>query len=80
MTRCTTSCRPRRRRAPATLAGLFHNLAGLAHSRGDAINGIIWAQRGIALRATLGDGAALESRARPSAASAPCSKLARPAG
>jgi tetratricopeptide (TPR) repeat protein len=42
------------------LAGLFHNLAGLAHSRGDAANGILWAQRGIAIRKRLGADAALD--------------------
>jgi len=45
---------------PVDLAGLFHNLAGLAHSRGDAANGIVWAERGIALRSGLGDTAALD--------------------
>jgi tetratricopeptide (TPR) repeat protein len=45
---------------PGDLAGLFHNLAGLAHSRGDAADGILWAQRGIALRAEMGDAARLD--------------------
>jgi tetratricopeptide (TPR) repeat protein len=45
---------------PADLAGLFHNLAGLAHSRGDAASGILWAQRGIAHRAALGDSVGLD--------------------
>jgi tetratricopeptide (TPR) repeat protein len=44
---------------PDDLAGLFHDLAGLAHSRRDVASGILWAQRAIALRATLGDSAAL---------------------
>jgi tetratricopeptide (TPR) repeat protein len=35
---------------PETLAALYHNLAGLAHSRGEAEAGIAWAQRGIAMR------------------------------
>jgi len=38
---------------PADQAGLFHNLAGLAHSRGDAASGILWAERGIAIRSTI---------------------------
>jgi tetratricopeptide (TPR) repeat protein len=37
----------------ADLAVLFHNLAGLAHARGDVVNGIVWARRGIEIRATL---------------------------
>jgi tetratricopeptide (TPR) repeat protein len=45
---------------PADLAGLFHNLAGLAHSRGDAASGILWAERGIAHRSTLGSAAELD--------------------
>jgi len=40
---------------PADLAGLFHNFAGLAHSRGDPGTGILWAERGITIRATLED-------------------------
>jgi tetratricopeptide (TPR) repeat protein len=36
---------------PLTQAGLLHNLAGLAHSRGDAAAGISLAERGLALRA-----------------------------
>lgn len=47
------------RASPATtpddLAGLFHNLAGLAHSRGDAASGILWAQRGITIRRQIGN-------------------------
>jgi tetratricopeptide (TPR) repeat protein len=35
---------------PLTQAGLLHNLAGLAHSRGDATAGIPLAERGLALR------------------------------
>ena len=41
--------------SPNDLAGLFHNLAGLAHSRGDAATGILWARRGITLRMQMGD-------------------------
>jgi tetratricopeptide (TPR) repeat protein len=36
---------------PLTLAGLLHNLGGLAHSRGDAAAGIPLAEQGLALRA-----------------------------
>jgi tetratricopeptide (TPR) repeat protein len=45
---------------PADLATLFHNFAGLAHSRGDFTNGILWAQRGIDIRSALGDAASLD--------------------
>ena len=45
---------------PGDLAGLFHNLAGLAHSRGDAASGILWAQRGIVLRSGLGQAVGLD--------------------
>jgi tetratricopeptide (TPR) repeat protein len=41
---------------PLILAGLLHNLGGLAHSRGDAATGIPLAERGLALRTeVLGD-------------------------
>ena len=33
-----------------TLAGLFHNLGGLEHARGQAEVGVGWAERGLALR------------------------------
>jgi tetratricopeptide (TPR) repeat protein len=36
---------------PQVVAGLLHNLGGLAHSRGDADRGIPLAERGVALRA-----------------------------
>ena len=36
---------------PLVLAGLLHNLAGLAHSRGDVTGGIPLAEKGLALRA-----------------------------
>jgi tetratricopeptide (TPR) repeat protein len=36
---------------PLVVAGLLHNLGGLAHSRGDADRGIPLAERGVALRA-----------------------------
>src|SRR5262249_21182208 len=43
-------------RDPLIEAGLLHNMAGLAHSRGDAAAGIPLAERGAALRArALGD-------------------------
>lgn len=45
---------------PESLAALHHNLAGLAHSRGEAPAGIAWAERGIAVRRAHGlEGVAL---------------------
>ncbi|HEY3979725.1 MAG TPA: tetratricopeptide repeat protein [Streptosporangiaceae bacterium] len=42
---------------PLILAGLLHNLGGLAHARGDAGGGIPLAERGVELRAAaVGDG------------------------
>jgi tetratricopeptide (TPR) repeat protein len=35
---------------PLILAGLLHNMGGLAHARGDAMGGIPLAERGVALR------------------------------
>jgi tetratricopeptide (TPR) repeat protein len=45
---------------PADFAVFFGNLAGLAHARNDAANGIVWARRGIALRASLDDGGGID--------------------
>ena len=48
---------------PLVMAGLLHNLGGLAHSRGDFSGGIPLAERGVELRAeAVGDGS---SRCRP---------------